>query len=643
MAWKRIILLSFILVIIGVAAGWGIVFKTESKPAVTEIKTQMPDVSPEVREKAFGLLGEVLAESDALKAKSNKLELRFFAADLLWERDEAKARNMFRAVFEDDDVCSCQGVSILTVAARDAKLAYQFRREPGIFKFFIKQYPAEALELAKTDFDRNFDGFFPSYGDDDGILSRLSLFYEQDSAKGAEFARYILTRLKNKQIKVYAASNSSNYSMPAPIIPQANVNYANYPAANSYDPAANRPANRSTNSYKGMTNSAMNKMSNSLPDSPFSYSNSNYAPVRVNNIDFSQVRRFFEAALPAEEGVKKGQVPMLSEGELGELAKLMVNALLTTRKFGSYEVQGTYDALKKYAPAEMARLERTLTPKRLKEIRQPRIDFRLPDFPMNEPATEKLPVPPNETTEEKAEREFVDNIHYILTGFNHCNIETDAVTFARFKNKAKYPDMIEYFEEYLPAATARTGNIGELRAFVENEKDNAQKIKLLSLAADAVTAQSDKRALGQLLIDSKIAVPQNYKNASEFKVMMNYAGVLSATSPAESFKYLEAQLKSVNETINSAGAVAEFSEHDSQENAELRFSKMREQLARNSPLTFQMIKKLAHSDFERTVKLADRFTRPEVRLFVRWHIANSLLNKNAPDEEAQFYEIEICG
>jgi len=126
-------------------------------------------------------------------------------------------------------------------------------------------------------------------------------------------------------------------------------------------------------------------------------------------------------------------------------------------------------------------------------------------------------------------------------------------------------------------------------------------------------------------------------------VMMNYANILSATAPAESFKYLEAQLKSINETINSAGAVAEFSEDESQENAEFRFAKMREQIARKSPLSFGMLKKLAHFDFERTVKLADRFTRPEVRLFIRWHIANSLLNKNAPDGEARFYEVEICG
>jgi len=638
MAWKRIVLLSLILVIFGAAASWGIVFTSESKPAYVEIKTQMPDVSPAVREKAFGLLSEVLAESDALKSEHNKLEVRFFAADLLWEKDEPKARNLFREVFEGDYVCNCQDVSIITVAARDAKLAYRLREDDGIFEFYIKQYPAEAVERAKTDFDKNFNGYLGSkYSDDDGILKHLKSLYAQDASKGADFARHILTRLKNKQIKVAAGGNLANYAVTLPPYPQANGNYYN---------------SATVNSYSGMTNKPMNLPASRLPDSPFSYPNSNYANVRmnsnyanvrINNVDFAQVREFFEAVLPAKEAAQTERVPMLTGGELGELAKLMANALVAAKRFDAYQVRGAYDGLKKYAPAEMAKLERTLTPKQLKEIKEPWTGLMLPPSLADDSSIEKLPVPPNESPEEKKEREFVDNVKYASSITNHCNIEDDAVIFARFKNKSKYPDMIEYFADQLPAATARVGNLGELRPYLEKEEDNAQKLKLLSSAADSLTAQSDKNDFLRLSNDAKIAIPQTYKNASEFKVMMNYANILSATSPAESFKYLEAQLKSINETINSAGAVAEFSEDESQENAEFRFAKMREQIARKSPLSFGMLKKLAHFDFERTVKLADRFTRPEVRLFIRWHIANSLLNKNAPDEEARFYEVEICG
>lgn len=47
-----------------------------------------------------------------------------------------------------------------------------------------------------------------------------------------------------------------------------------------------------------------------------------------------------------------------------------------------------------------------------------------------------------------------------------------------------------------------------------------------------------------------------------------------------------------------------------------------------------MINKIAETDFERTVKLADKFSRFEIRLFARWHIAESLMNNEMEENLA---------
>lgn len=610
----------------------------ESRPQTRLEKTKMPDVSSDIREKAFGLLREILAESDGLKGNLSKLELRFEIADLLWERDEPLARTMFSEIFENEELCQCRNITIEKVAARDAKFALQLQGDANVFAYLVRQYPQEALIRTKEDLN-NDRAYFEG---DNGLFARLNLIYSQNPKDGADLARAVLARLKEGKLVVRYSDNSNSNLKP---------------------PIDTRPA--SSNSIKG-SNSYQKPAANIPQELPPS-NTSVYTAVRINGFDFSDARILFQMALASKAPraqdpdeikttiesrnfnaalnvvARKGKDPLLTESEIGELAGMMVRSLLAAGRFDPWQVRGIYDALKKYAPAEMAKLERRLSAKQLADMkREFRSIFKLPPSSEDRPA-EKLPVGANETPEEREEREFVDNVRYISEITNHCNIEEDAVIFARIRTKSKYPDLVEYFEDHMPKAMAKIGNIKELRRYLKNESDNNKKIDLLSLAADAVTAQKDKDDLSELLKDANVTFPKKNRTVSEFKRMLAYARILSATSPSESFELLEKMLGGADGITHSAAVVAEFAEDEGQEYGEFRFTKMWEQLARNAPFTIAMIKKLAHSDFERTRKLADRFTRPEVRLFIKWHIANSLLNKDAPEEEAKYYETDICG
>src|SRR5262247_4167507 len=48
-----------------------------------------------LKEKAFQLLDHVIEEAQALKLAENRVRLQWQAGDLLWERDEARARTLF--------------------------------------------------------------------------------------------------------------------------------------------------------------------------------------------------------------------------------------------------------------------------------------------------------------------------------------------------------------------------------------------------------------------------------------------------------------------------------------------------------------------------------------------------------------------
>jgi len=53
------------------------------------------------------------------------------------------------------------------------------------------------------------------------------------------------------------------------------------------------------------------------------------------------------------------------------------------------------------------------------------------------------------------------------------------------------------------------------------------------------------------------------------------------------------------------------------------------------PNSAELIKNLARADLPRTVALADKFERPEIRLFARVRIAHALLDSQAAEKEEQ--------
>src|SRR5262245_63050327 len=51
----------------------------------------------ELEEKAFALLEEVIVQSSTLRQVDNRITIQASAADLIWKRDEKRARALFKA------------------------------------------------------------------------------------------------------------------------------------------------------------------------------------------------------------------------------------------------------------------------------------------------------------------------------------------------------------------------------------------------------------------------------------------------------------------------------------------------------------------------------------------------------------------
>ncbi|HVF48036.1 MAG TPA: hypothetical protein VNA17_10755 [Pyrinomonadaceae bacterium] len=336
------------------------------------------------------MLDKVVEEAKAAKDKEGSLAIQFSLADLLWEKDEARARRLFSSIVstvERERCGSCGFFDLSVIAARDAKLAVGldglsnrlFTPFGGnrIYEHLANQYPDEALRIGRRAVAN--DTYFEYLDSTAGFLAnssargnrggRLGKLYAANRSYGANLARDISAKLRGGRLD--GPIQYPNYNAVANIlsIPPHYVNAVNaaLPTSPFFSPNANRPpGNYAANTVTRTANYPTNRASANYSRRP--------AP---SGIPFSAAAGLLAAAVDSAEQ-NPGEPPMLTVDEMRSLASAMVQALIRTRRFDTYQVLGVWPELKKYAPRETARLQRLLTRAQRSELSMPPSPFEFP-------------------------------------------------------------------------------------------------------------------------------------------------------------------------------------------------------------------------------------------------------------------------
>lgn len=661
MIWKKII----IMILVGVffLGIWG---QTQNTPAPQKPieKTKMADVSPELREKAFGLLTEVIKESEKLKLPQNRIDLKIRAADLLWEKEEKQARKVFleahdelekiskealsaNCLADDNNQIYCNTIQSLqmklieTLIECDVKTAEELLKtadntsldayllEQKLFEKYLIVNPQKAFEIAEKGIKKQelprYIGNMSLYMDFDakisnGVYEKLTGLYQVNQELGAKLAREILETIKIKKITVQSPVSLSNSNL-------------------------------------AMSNMDNSKFSNTLKDEKFS-SNTNMISAtsviptnlnanmqsHINNLEFSQASSFLKQA-EILNNQSQNQTPLLTKNEMTQLASMLIESLIAKRRFDYHQVAYIYPELVKYAPNQIQKLRRQMLPAEVKKMdgenrevqatknriegtNARRIDDILKDIEN---------APP-----EKRDELYAEASKVAVTCCQCSELKDGFKYYLKIEKKEIFPELNEMFADLMPKYKAQNGDVKELRKILTAEKDTMKKVGLLSQAATAIAQKDDIENAKKLLTEAQKLLPEKHKNSSQLRAYFAYTGALASVDSNESFSLLETLTSQANENINTVANFYQFQgetvnidrgETVNIKNGEFLFDVMEFQSARHIYPSVLMIKLLAQVDFERTLKLADKFSRPEVRLFARWHIAKSLLNKEAEEEE----------
>ncbi|MFL6230521.1 MAG: hypothetical protein ACJ741_17250 [Pyrinomonadaceae bacterium] len=585
MKLKRLTPLSLLAPLLFAHAAWA------QTVAAIDNKTSDADAARAVLErKALGLLDEVGEEAQGLKLVENRVRLEVAAADLLWPRDEKRAREILNAAFASlasatasiplDDPRHEQSTQqalnlrreiVQAVAQRDPQLAldllrstrppsapnisgrdpYQSNQELALEASIAEQVaardPHQALRLAEEILAR-------------GISSQLSSVVERMRASDPEgatrLAADIARKLRTANFATdYEAANLTVYLLGAT---RATAAPRNAPVVGRQPVALDDQARRD------LLGTAVNA----------ALSQPNGAPASGGR---QYLLNSLQAYLPEIEKSMPMQAQALRQ-RAGAAARPTANT--SQRELQSATQAATVDAMldlaSKASPEASQQIYRTAA-------------FRA----LNEGATERA-------------RQIIGE------HFDNADVRAQA---------------LHELDQQLFWRAANSGDFEQAHAQLARLARTEEQSGLLLYLARAVADRGDTEGARRLLDELWNQIGGRAKNQSQFASQLEAAKVYARADPGRAFEIVEASVERVNELVAAASVIDGFG----QEAFEQDELKMQNGYAWSSLVAqcSEALAALARTDFERAAATAERLQRLETRLPARLAVARGVLSPNA--------------
>ncbi|MDQ3181278.1 MAG: hypothetical protein M3Q33_12230 [Acidobacteriota bacterium] len=581
------------------------------------VKTDEPkksDVSTELKDKSVALLNSLAREADQFSLPENRVGARIVVGNLLWEHDEKQSRSIFQNAiadlngiiqqipFEDTEAADQQYLTIYNISSLRSELllalalydpkaaldALQFltRKKPDGENVFTddqalelnlaakitEKDPKQAYELAKKNLEKSL-GY--------NLFSTLEDIYKKDTELGTKLAKDILAKIKSNDTKIISASDYAGNSNAAVIV------------------------NNNTSINSQITNFSVN---------------------------IWEVQLYLETVKKLNrQAARDKKTAALSENEIKELVEILANKYVKQQYLSPYEVSKVMPEITKYFPASAVAIRRKMTDGSTEldnQIRTQNIQNETEDKTAEEIAQLAEKKPAGERDDfyrQAAEKAFTDG-----------DLKTAKEYYAKVKKKPEYDYLGTKIEEGLPLALAKSGDLREVRQALAKLKTPEERIEILTTLSLSVMKSGDKKTANALLDEARTIYSGRMKNRKNLTSVLQLTQAYAVIDPVQSFAFLEGNLSFLNDIVAAGILLDEFNEGGSVKSEEVRLEVVRSESYRTVQGGVALIKNLANSDFDRTISLAEKFSRGEARFFARFRIAEALLDPNAEENEKTF-------
>ena len=589
----------------------------------TDVKKS--DVAPALQEKAVALLKSLARDAEQFSLPLNRVAARIEIAGLLWESDEKQSRNIFQSAISElntminqvppanleneeenaeryiilSDVKTLRSDLLVALASRDPKFALETLQalsrkdefgksifeddqtlELNLAAQIAEKDPKQAYELAKKNLENGLNY---------NLFSTLEDLYKKDAELGAKLAHDIAGKIKSKDAKVtsygdYLGNSMSNSGM----------------------------------TISNMTNGRMSGGANQVT----SY-----------DINASEIQSFLDTIKKLNRrAARDKKSAAFTENEIKELVDILAQKYVRQQYLSAYEVMKIMPEITKYFPAQAQAIRRKIGQEQAvmlgnlvgAENFQNETEDKSPDEIAQ--IIEKKPA---------AER---DDLYWKAaeTAYTKGEIEEAKKFYGKIKTKREHDYLDKTIDNALPLTLAGKGDMREVRQILAKLKTPEERIEILTTLATSIAKKGDKKTASTLAEEARSTYSGKMKNRKNLNSVLQIAQAYAFLDAEQGFAFLESNISFFNDIISAGILLDEFNDYGSVVNEEVRLDTVRSESYRNLPKGVALIKSLTAADFDRTVALAEKFSRAEVRFYARFRIAESLLNPDAEEDEKKF-------
>lgn len=560
-------------------------------------KTDEPTAEQlELERKALALLDEVIGETPSLKLVENRIRIQETAAEILWPRDQARARELFNTAavdlaamtsgIESDDpqyynltnaASQFRQRMLTNIAQYDAKFALEFLRatrqapppvQPGtnfrqpdqelmleaqLAQQIAARDPQQALRMAEEILNR-------------GLSSNLMPLLDQLRTRDPEGANRLTSGIVKK---LRTASFATDYEA---------TNIANYLLVTT------RPPENTTNASGQM--------------------------VAVNQ---SNPRR-----LQLDEQARRELITSMVSAALNSSNNPAqagnVGGLLST-------VRQLMPEVERYVPAQAAGVRRRLEgyERRTESGGNPREYRQVMESGTTEAMLEAAT---------KASPEMRQQLYRTAAwkAFNEGNVErARQIINTNIDGARQREQFLKELDQQLFWRAVSEGNVEGAQGLLARIKSTDERVSMLLQLARATFAKGNVKAATGFLDDAWELIGGRARGHSQFSSQLQLAHTYAQVAPARGFEIIEASIAHLNELVAAAAVLDGFGQEAfAQDELKSQEGYVWGSLAVQAS---DALAALAPADFDHARSAADRFQRPELRLQARLAIARSVLLK----------------
>ena len=585
MTLKRIIISSILLSLISVTVA------AQSPPAAQQKKEPGETEKKEaIEKKALFLIDEIIKEITSLKLPENRINMLALTADALWEKDEKRARVLFKQAINEFAAITEASPPRIADPVKDAQafmtIQYRWQLRQEVLQIIARRSPSLArdfLRVTKFTFPQAEQYFNESRWE----LTLASQVVTSEPRQALEIAEESLEKeLSEELVSLYFK-------------------------------------------LKGKDGEAAEKLLNGI------MKKLRAADLSTNFGSADVALLLLGTGIHPEAKAE----PALDERIIRELIDLLAGAALR-EEVDSQDSDDEYDGharprllmqlqsimgdVEKYAPARAAALKKRIG-ELSKKIRPEQKALQELEEVIVNGDVDTMVKAADKSPEEYREKIYQQAIQKALEAGDTGRARQ---IIGEHISEPQRTAMLTDIDRRSIWLEAERGKLGEVKKMLP-EVPPEERAGILVKTAAAAIGKADKKAVIELLEEARSLLGAQAANASELHTLLDIARNYARVDPVKSFEIIEPTVDHLNTLIAAASVLDGFESGRSFIEGEL--------ISQGPSILFSLVSQcakdtteLARADFDRAKAVADRFQRNEVRLMARLYVAQGVLAARPP-------------